>query len=249
MVPGSDGQVGGYFTLTSDLPVASFSVFGTISLSALSAVPPQGKNLMPPDLPPQTACGLFGDDFQDSLQGWTVSRATWQIVDGKLEVSNIDPNSLAAARHALAVPNHFRLEMDIEAASFDGTFYGFQPFSTSDTYPLSTSNGDIFIDGLGAAVTSDGRAGFLGYDVDDESFLLLNGTDYGAVQSLGIEWRSDGVSLIVNGTVRLTLLPSAFGANELAPPSLDLLSLYATGTGSRIGFDNVCQSPPGSANP
>ena len=249
VVPSSQGQVGGYFTLTSDLPVASFSVFGTTSLSALSAVPPQGKNLMPPEPPPQQACGLFGADFEGSLAGWTVSRATWQIVDGKLEVSDIDANSLAEARHALPVPNHFRLEMDIEVVSFDGSFYGFQPFSTSDEYPLSTSNGDIFVDGLGAAVTSDGRVGFVAYDVDDESFVLLNGTDYGAVQSLGIEWNATGVSLIVNGTVRQTIGPGLFGETELPPPSLDLLSLLATGSGTRISFDNICQNSPAGTSP
>src|SRR5262249_5243685 len=39
LVAASAGQVGGYFTLDSDQPVTSFALFGTTSLSALSAVP------------------------------------------------------------------------------------------------------------------------------------------------------------------------------------------------------------------
>ncbi|MBI4305398.1 MAG: hypothetical protein HY678_03675, partial [Chloroflexi bacterium] len=41
VVSSSEGQVGGYFTLSSDQPVSSFAVFGTTGLTALSAVPPQ----------------------------------------------------------------------------------------------------------------------------------------------------------------------------------------------------------------
>ena len=45
VVASSAGQVGGYFTVTSDLPISSFSLFGTQTLSALSAVPAQGRDL------------------------------------------------------------------------------------------------------------------------------------------------------------------------------------------------------------
>ncbi len=45
IVASSAGQVGGYFTMTSDLPISSFALFGTETLSALSAVPAQGQDL------------------------------------------------------------------------------------------------------------------------------------------------------------------------------------------------------------
>ena len=45
IVASSAGQVGGYFTMTSDLPISLFALFGTETLSALSAVPAQGQDL------------------------------------------------------------------------------------------------------------------------------------------------------------------------------------------------------------
>ena len=43
IVAASAGQGGGYFTVESDQPVSSIALFGTTSLSALSAIPAQGR--------------------------------------------------------------------------------------------------------------------------------------------------------------------------------------------------------------
>ena len=77
IVPVSEGQVGGYFTLTSDQPVTSFAVFGTTTLSALSAVPPLGRDSGGSTPPPPPSCGLSGDTFDGSLgSDWHVSCST-----------------------------------------------------------------------------------------------------------------------------------------------------------------------------
>ncbi len=47
LVPVSNGQVGGYFTIESDQPLTSFALFGTTNLSALSAVPAQRRASSP----------------------------------------------------------------------------------------------------------------------------------------------------------------------------------------------------------
>ncbi len=247
LVPLSGGQVGGYFTLTADQTITSFAVFGTTTLSALSAVPPLGREFTGTVSPPTTTCNLYGEDFDGGTAlGWTVSSdtSTWQVTGGKLQVSAIQGNRTAEATHPLPVPNFFKLTMDVETDNFNGTFYGFEAYSDIQPFNLITATGTIKIDGLGVAVTSAGQAGFLGYDVDRTTFVILNATNYGSVSSLGVEWTSTGVVLLINGTARQTLPAVAFGQPVLVAPSIDKLGLYATGSTTRVRFDNICQKTP-----
>jgi hypothetical protein len=247
LVPISGGQVSGYFTLTADQTITSFAVFGTTTLSALSAVPPVGREFTGTVSPPTPTCNLYGEDFDGgTAPGWTVSSdiSTWQVTGGKLQVSAIQGNRTAEATHSLPVPNFFRLTMDVETDNFNGTFYGFEAYSEIQTFNLITSTGTIKIDGLGAAVNSAGQVGYVGYDVDRTTFVLLNATNYGAVTSFGVEWTSTGVALWVNGVSRQTIPAVAFGQPALAVPNIDKLGLYATGNTTRVRFDNICHKTP-----
>lgn len=163
------------------------------------------------------------------------------MVNGKLQVIAIAANAVAEAQHTLPVPNFYRLTLDVETDNFNGVFYGFEPFSNTQTFSIGTTGGTRKIDGLGAVVNDKGQVGFLGFDVDRQGFVIFNAADYGAVTSLGVEWASTGVTLFVNGTARQTIGASTFGVSALPTPSLDTLSLIATGTTSRVRFDNICQ--------
>ncbi len=245
MVPVSEGQVGGYFTLSADQAVTSFAVFGTTSLSALSAVPPLGRDLAV-ETSTSATCNLFSESFDGpTASGWTTGGSgTWQVTGGKYEVSNMGSSNGGESKHALPIPNYFRLTMDVEATDFNGYCYGFEPYSDSRTFTINTAGGNRRIDGLGAAVNGQGQVGFLGYDLDAKSLIILNAADYGSVHSLGVEWTGTGITLLVNGTARQTIPATSLGLSSIPAPSLEWLGLYAYGNTSRIRFDNLCQKTP-----
>jgi hypothetical protein len=80
----------------------------------------------------------------------------------------------------------------------------------------------------------------LGYDTVNGTFVTFKAADYGPVSSLGIEWSSSSVTLIVNGAARQTLTASDFGVSAIPLPYFDLLDLYASGPNTQMRFDNVC---------
>jgi uncharacterized protein (TIGR03437 family) len=84
MVSASAGQVGGYFTLTSDQPVVAGAIFGTTSLSMLAALPAQhpgaAVNTVPVTsvsaasfsraaLAPESIAAAFGTELATTTQG------------------------------------------------------------------------------------------------------------------------------------------------------------------------------------
>jgi len=114
------------------------------------------------------------------------------------------------AEHSLPTPHFFRLTYDVSVENFNGPVYGFEPYSTS----MYISLGGRRVDGLGAAVLANGQIGFLGYDIDNNSWVVFNAQPFnGTVRALGIEWAPGHIQLIVNGDVVQTINVN-FGSGE-----------------------------------
>ena len=181
----------------------------------------------------QAACDLFVDDFGDgNYYGWDVYNGIWQIVGGKLQVLPNRPGYIAYAEAALLAHNYFLLQHEVEVDRFDGSFYGLFAWSTAVTYSLAGHT----LRGVGVRVDTDGKVGFLGYDTVDRLWVLFEAGDYGPVRSLGLEWGTTAVKLLVNGAARQSL---AAASTDLL---IDRLWLMSMGNNTSMRFDNVCQT-------
>lgn len=321
----SAGQVGGYFTLEASQPVSSFALFGTETLSALSAIPalpvsnaagplqttttstssttttrpsttttsttsttrpsstttstttttrpttttiattttssqPTTTSTTRPSTTtssststtlPAGGCSLFAESFRDtSLSGWQRLNSTWTVSNGKVQIATItDPSDLGEIYHSLPNPNFFRLTMDVEADVLSGPYYGFEAYSVRDTFVLQTPEGTRELEGLGVVVLSSGAVAFFGEDFFGK-YYTFNAANYGQVNSLGLQWASTGVTMIVNGTARQTLTPAQFGVSALPLLRFETLFLFVTNSTnasapkSVVRFGNICQGAP-----
>jgi hypothetical protein len=186
---------------------------------------------------PPGLCNLFADDFnRGNFNGWDVvpGPGTWQVLNGMLQIIGLTAGDEALImRSNLPTPYFFELNTDLQTLNFTGPYYGFQPFS--DTLSFNLSSG-LQTDGIGAGVDASGSVGFLVFDLVAGEYKLLEKQSYGAVQSAGIRYSATGITLIVNGTSRLII-----SANFSSPPAMQNLGLAAAGPGI-LRFDNVCQT-------
>jgi hypothetical protein len=158
----------------------------------------------------------------------------WQVLNGMLQVSGLAVGEEGLILHTgLPAPYYFEINVDLQSQNFTGPYQGFQPYSNTLQFKLSTG---VTTDGIGAGVDASGTTGFLMYDLNAGEYLLLDKQSYGAVQSVGIQYSSTGITLLVNHVARRIISISLS-----APASIENVSLVATGTGIQR-FDNVCQS-------
>lgn len=186
---------------------------------------------------PGGPCNLFSDDFnRGNFSGWSVVPGTpgnWMVVNGWLSVLDLLPDDTALlSRSGLPVPNYFQLNVDIRSEEFTGPYHGFLPYSSRQVFTV----GGILTNGIGAAMNSAGQVGFLFNDLNRETYTLLDAMLYDSIQSVGIQYSANGVTLLVNRVAR-RVLQNSFSADL----SMDNLLLVGTG-GGNLRFDNVCQS-------
>ncbi len=195
--------------------------------------------------PPPISCDLFKDSFASGdLSEWyfPYDNATWKLSNGKLQVSAVQPGEVTLAAHDLQSSAYFNLSMRVQPDNI-GDGFGFM-VELWDPLTFTDKSGNQYpVDGIGGWVTGKSEFGLILYDYQMNllvPFDLAPITEN--ITSLGMEWSSQGISLLLNGTKRLEYPAARFGAGSMNPPDTYSLDLLAAGTTAKIGFSDICQT-------
>ncbi len=205
------------------------------------------------------ACEYLSSGDFSSGSGWAANldSATWTIVDGMLDVKDIDGAS-SYAIHDFLPPDFFSIETDISIVSATGEFdrVGVYVYTSGDVFfAINGGNEQYTTDGvLAYYYPGAGLLKFKFYDfVAGEWVTMQSYPVSGPVNSFGLSMVADRVIFRINGQ---DTNYEIFGDFSFASYTIDTLELRAGGSGLHARFDNVCASsyevsnfPPGSAMP
>ena len=197
------------------------------------------------------ACEYLSSGDFASGSGWTanLNSATWTIVDGMLDVKDIDRGS-SFAIHDFLPPDFFSIETDISIVSAPGEFdrVGIYVYTRGDVFfTINDGNEQYTTNGVLAYYYPGARLlKFKLYDfVAGEWVIMQSYPVSGTVNSFGLSMVADRVIFRINGQ---DTNYEIFGDFSFAPSVIDTVELRAGGSSLHARFDNVCASSYEVAN-
>jgi hypothetical protein len=155
------------------------------------------------------------------------------VLDGKLWVDLVIRS--AAYEAAFFPSSFFDIDADVEPLLISsGGRYGLLALTSG--MPVFQVDRQL-VRGVAAFVSNTGLAYLAALISPDEWYISNTSISGSAVTSIGLAFRSDAVTLRLNG--RETLLKFS-GAFSEAPRAIDSVRLIAEGLGTIVRFDNVC---------
>jgi hypothetical protein len=191
----------------------------------------------------------FNEDFSgNSSNEWTYSRAKWSILDGKLNVSDIEAPWMAMASAPFWAWDYFVMDVDVLqlAVSDPNGAFGIyvRPYSSN---PLPFGGGKVNLVGA----TYFAKAGVLdlaGWDTLTQGWLATEQfSPSGPVNSIVFTFRKDGMTLRINKQEVPLTLPAVAAENSWL--FISEVTLSAWGEGTVGSFDNVRATPISGEGP